>query len=99
MNQKDIMEIEFYCDDLGRFVTIRSYLQELLTTLWREGEGFSSKRPFGNSGWKYELYEALVKGGAIEGEIDFEGYATYSPTQANDVITQCITYAFRDFND
>ena len=35
--------------------SIRGYLKTLLTTLMAEGEGFSGKRPFGNSGWEYEL--------------------------------------------
>lgn len=50
--------------------TIGEYLQKLLETLWREDEGFSGKRPFGNSGWKYELYKPLAKYGLIEAVID-----------------------------
>lgn len=53
-------------------VTIRGYLKALLFQLWDEGEGFSGKRPFGNSSWEYELYVALVEGGAIDGTIDEE---------------------------
>lgn len=49
--------------------TIREYLVELLYTLWEEGEGFSSKRPFGNSGWEYDLYHALCFNGLVECEI------------------------------
>ena len=45
--------------------TVRDYLKDLLSTLWREEEGFSGKRPFGNSGWKYELYAALTAAGLI----------------------------------
>jgi hypothetical protein len=37
--------------DAGDNITIRDYLRILLETLWEEGEGFSGKRPFGNSGW------------------------------------------------
>lgn len=48
-------------------LTIRSYLELLLITLLKEGESFSGKRPFGNSGWEYDLYDALAKAGLIHG--------------------------------
>lgn len=54
--------------------TVRGYLRDLLHTLWVEDEGFSGKRPFGNSGWKLRVYEALVKAGVLEGELDEDGY-------------------------
>ncbi len=53
--------------------TVSGYLKALLLELWREGEGFSGKRPFGNSDWEYELYKPLVKAGFVEGEIDAHG--------------------------
>lgn len=53
--------------------TIGEYLIELLRTLWAEGEGFSGKRPFGNSNWELELYHALVMHEIIKGEI-IDGY-------------------------
>lgn len=40
--------------------TVKGYLKALLFTLWDEGEGFSGKRPFGNSAWEYDLTDALV---------------------------------------
>lgn len=54
--------------------TLREYLQDLLQTVWREEEGFSGKRPFGNSGWKYDIFDALVRVGLVEGDIDEDGY-------------------------
>lgn len=53
--------------------TIRDYLISLLSTLWHEGECFSGKRPFGNSGWQYDLYKPLIISGVIDGELDEEG--------------------------
>lgn len=44
--------------------TVKEYLVKLLEVLWEEGGGFSGKRPFGNSGWEYELYSALENAGA-----------------------------------
>jgi hypothetical protein len=55
MKYEDILKIEFDCYDLNRMLTIKDYLKELLLRLWNECEGFSSKRPFGNSGWEWDL--------------------------------------------
>lgn len=54
--------------------TIRAYLKALLVEVWSHNEGFSGKRPFGNSNWEYELYRALIEGGAsFAGAIDEYG--------------------------
>lgn len=47
--------------------TVRAYLAALLSRVWKEDEGFSGKRPFGNSGWSRELYAPLVVAGLVEG--------------------------------
>jgi hypothetical protein len=54
--------------------TIRDYLVKLLTLVWAHGEGFNGKRPFGNSSWDCELYEALGRGGAINVVFDGDGF-------------------------
>ena len=77
-------DIEHDFRDLGGVTTIRAYLVELLRVLWTEGEGFSGKRPFGNSGWEFDLYAALVAGGAITGELDEDGYLVEYDKQAAD---------------
>ncbi len=46
--------------------TVREYLRALLCTVWEEGEGFSGKRPFGNSGWEYDLIGPLVDAGYVQ---------------------------------
>jgi hypothetical protein len=53
--------------------TVREYLVELLSTLWDQGEGFSGKRPFGNSGWTYDLYVPMVRAGLIGGTFYEDG--------------------------
>ena len=74
MNLLEALEIRFD-SDAGDDLTVREYLRTLLTTLWEEEEGFSGKRPFGNSGWKYELFRPLIAAGLIEeGTLDSEGY-------------------------
>lgn len=39
--------------------TIRTYLKKLLILVWIEEEGFDGKRPFGNSGWQWEVVEVV----------------------------------------
>jgi hypothetical protein len=46
----------------------------LLAEVWREEEGFSGKRPFGNSDWQHDLMIPLVKAKVIEGKLDVDGY-------------------------
>jgi hypothetical protein len=61
--------------DAADAATVRGYLVELLRRLWVEGEGFSGKRPFGDSGWEYDLYEPLVKAGLVAGAtLDEDGF-------------------------
>jgi hypothetical protein len=72
--------------------TIGDYLVELLSELWREEEGFSGKRPFGNSGWTLELVKALVVANLIDGEIDEDGYLdSYDDVKANELIALAIS--------
>ena len=54
--------------------TVRGYLKALLVQLMLEEEGFSGKRPFGNSGWKHELYRPLIREMPELGTLDTDGY-------------------------
>lgn len=86
----NILDIEMQENDAGAN-TIREYLKALLIKLWEEGEGFSGKRPFGNSGWEYPLYTALVTKGAVKGSLDEEGYLdTCDHKSANQLIFKAI---------
>jgi hypothetical protein len=58
----------------AKAATIRDYLVTALATLWSEGENFSGKRPFGNSGWEWDLLVPLITAGAITGTLDEDGY-------------------------
>jgi hypothetical protein len=66
--------------------TIREYLIELLAELWREQEGFSGKRPFGNSGWEYELYKPLIEAGHVDGGLDEDGYIDWIDTDVAELL-------------
>lgn len=69
----EILDVQFPCNDLDEeSISVREYLKTLLLTLFYEGEGFSGKRPFGNSGWEHDLKNALVKSGHINGRIEDE---------------------------
>ena len=69
-----LLDIKFYCEDLHKILTIREYFKTILKTLFREGERFSGKRPFGNSGWEWDLAKPLIKAGIISGKLDEDGY-------------------------
>lgn len=60
--------------DAGGDMTLREYLGALLTELWSDREGFGGKRPFGNSGWEYDIYRVLIREGAVAGTLDDDGY-------------------------
>ena len=53
-------------------ITLGEYFDDLLMTLWEQGEGFSGKRPFGNSGWENDVYIALLAAQATAGYISFD---------------------------
>lgn len=67
------LDTTFQSMDLDE-VTLRDYLKRLLSTLIEEEESFSGKRPFGNSGWICDPITALIKVGAIKGDLDSDGY-------------------------
>jgi len=82
----------FFCSDLDQDISIKGYLKKLLETVWSEGESFSGKRPFGNSGWEYDLYTPLVAGGFVEGELDADGcIKTVDKVAADTMIFDIIT--------
>lgn len=70
---KQLLDTPMQPNDAGA-ETIREYFTFLLERVWLEGEGFSGKRPFGNSGWEDEVYLALGKANIIDVELDEDGY-------------------------
>lgn len=73
MNYKDYIDIPMRENDAGA-KTVGEYFEKLLWALWVEEDGFSGKRPFGNSSWKDELYLALISAEVVRGVIDEDGY-------------------------
>ena len=71
------------CSELGD-VTLKEYLKALLSTLIKEEECFSAKHPFGNSGWKWDIYKALIENNPELGELDEDGYIDKVDTEKAD---------------
>ena len=86
MNKADVLDLKIESDDHPEDLTIRGYLHLLLTTLWEEGESFNGKRPFGNSGWEYDLYLPLVKADVVNGTLDEDGYLDECDNKSADAL-------------
>lgn len=69
---KSVLDIKFYSNDLDKELTVREFMQTLLITLFEEQDGFSGKRPFGNSCWDGDMIMALIKNKAIKGTVEEE---------------------------
>lgn len=82
---KQVLDVAIEDDDSGA-TTIRGYLCALAEAVWRDGEGFSGKRPFGNSGWAWDVFAALAKAGLIEGTFDEDGSIEDADTEKGDAL-------------
>lgn len=100
------LEVRFD-SDAGDQLTLRQFLHQLLDALWVEGEGFSGKRPWGNSGWQYGVLDALARAGHIEGAVVLEPngdpreWVDLTPQQeqaGNDLVRQLLAAAFFGVN-
>lgn len=59
--------------DLGaEKITIRQMFVRMMRKCWLD-DGFSGKRPLGDSGWRDDVIKSLVDSGLIRGEIDCDG--------------------------
>jgi hypothetical protein len=73
LEAEDILALPMTANDANA-ETVGAYLKALLIGVLTETEGFSGKRPFGNSGWIWDLYRPLVVAGLITGTLDEDGY-------------------------
>lgn len=64
-----IKNIEYHSVELDNQTTIGDFLKELLCRVWVEGDEFSGKAAFGNSGWQWEIYQVLVDNGIVKGRM------------------------------
>lgn len=90
MKPEEVLELPMGNDSTSAD-TIKEYLILLLATLWDVGESFSGKKPFGDSGWEYELYEALANAGLIDAVRDEDGYfESVDDVKAHRIIAEAI---------
>ena len=89
MKYKDCLKLPMQENDAGA-KTIGEYIKKLLLKLWDEKEEFSVKRPFGNSGWDYELYYALANEGVISSITD-KGRFSSSNDNKSIILAKSIT--------
>jgi len=90
--------------DAGDDLTVRGYLRTLLSTVWNEGESFSGKRPFGNSGWEFDILVPLAKAGFVDlGPVDETGepfdWTSDQVNKASAFVTDLILHALREPTD
>jgi hypothetical protein len=52
--------------------SVREFLAKIIQEVWTWEDSFSGKRPFGNSGWKWDIYTALINAEMIEYDVDDE---------------------------
>jgi hypothetical protein len=69
-----VLAVPVAAGDHGGPTTIGGWLTRLLGVLWDEQEGFSGKRPWGNSGWDSDVEAALIRAGLVDGELDSDGF-------------------------
>jgi hypothetical protein len=72
LTPQQVLDLALPDNDSGKD-TVRGYLIALLAGVWRDGECFDGKRPFGNSSWEYDLYGPLVRAGMVTGTFDRDG--------------------------
>lgn len=90
MTLSEILELPMQPNDANA-ETIRGYLKALVAMIWEESEGFSGKRPFGNSGWEWDVYVPLIKAGVVKGTLDADGFIdTVDDAAAKKLITAAI---------
>lgn len=74
MTLEEILKLPIRRHDINAAVPLGEFFYELFIKLWIENEAFSAKRPWGNSGWDYDVYATLIKHGVITGQLDEDGY-------------------------
>jgi len=93
----NVLQIKMQKNDANA-KTIGEYVAKLAINVIVETEGFSGKRPFGNSGWYLELAEPLVREGVVKGEIDEEwgGVDGYDYKEIDAVLTKAVMEALTE---
>ncbi len=90
MDKSKVGEVDILSLPMGKndaeAPTVGEYLKALLLALWEQNESFSGKRPFGNSGWRFDIYVAMIEGGAVGGTLDEHGDVNEIDTEKADAL-------------
>lgn len=100
LNFDEILDYPYGFEDGEMPNSLREYFQDLLTTLWSKGEGFSGKRPFGNSGWELDIHHCLATQEVLGGKVvlDEDGYVyrtDYDRKAYNKLVFALIEHCFK----
>lgn len=88
LSSTDILQSPMKEPGFPEINTVGDYLAQLLATLLSESESFSPKRPFGNSGWERDIFNAVVEAGHID--------ENFSSWKFNQVLSQAVLeHAFK----
>lgn len=92
--------VEFDYFGKKRCLSLREYLRLMLSELWQRHSDFDGKRPYGASGWKFDVYAAMIRAGVLEGAMDENGFVQKlnkeDMDQADIMIWEEIWRVFRD---
>lgn len=99
MNIKAIMKLKMGKSNTAEVGTVGEYLNTLLQQVFLQGEGFSGKRPFGDSGWESEIFYPLVESGLVLGNIykdedGWEDLEIYNHREAQKFLCKLIDEVF-----
>jgi hypothetical protein len=86
LTPEEILDLSLDPRNDSRQTTVRGYLTRLLLEVWREGEEFSGKKPFGNSDWQYDLYLPLIQAGALVGHVGSGEWGPFVEELAHDQV-------------
>lgn len=86
---EQILETEVYDGD-----TLRTVLKDLVVKIFNEQEGFSGKRPFGDSDFYCRVENSLVIAGFVEGVVEDGEVVQSNDAQFDKLIKDCVEYAF-----
>lgn len=85
-----VLDLPLPTNDAGA-ATVRDYLIGLLALVWEHEQGFNGKRPFGNSGWQYDIYVPLVRAGILPGTFnEYDELNAFDHREADKLILAAI---------
>lgn len=73
---------------------LRKMLKDLLTMVIMQGESFDSKRPWGDGGWEFDIYLAMVQNGFVDGKIEDFMLWEVDTTKCDEILIRCIEEIF-----